>query len=114
MSLQQQTQREIEQHAKTEKYLKKKLLKILNFQQNRCYKLTESKKEADAFIMFDESDFSNFTILVCNSEENIALLESSPNNWVFPLRCTNRRDTKKALNGELKKKSHRISKSKII
>ena len=104
MSLQQQIQREIDEQVRIEKLIEKKKLKILRLPKNRCYKLTDTKDKADAFIIFNTNDLTKYNILshTKDEEENIITLENSPNIYMYPLRHTNRRDTKSTINGVIK------------
>ena len=102
MSLLQQIQREINEEARIERFIEKKKLKILKLPQNRCYKLVDSKDKAAAFLIFTSKDFSRHSILANEDKEAVTKLEASPNVYLFPLRNTNRKDSKRTTTGTIR------------
>ena len=97
MSLQ-QIQREINEHAKMEKYIEKKKIKALRRPENRCFKEIQDHNTADAFLMFNTNRLPQHSILPYN-KETYQYLQTQSNIYLFPLRNTNKKDTKKSTNG---------------
>ena len=100
MSLHQQIQREINERAKIERLVEKKKKKVLNQPQNRCFRLIDNKDDADAFLIFNLIDVTIYTI-VLNNKNTVEELEKYQDAFIYPLRNTNRRDSKNATKGNI-------------
>ena len=101
MSLQQQIQREMNDYAKLEKYLEKRKKRILRFPENKCFKEISDPDNADAFLIFNIERLPDY-ILYPNTEGALECLREASNQYIFfPLRNTNRRDTKSTTRGSI-------------
>ena len=101
MSLHQQIQREINERAKLESLIEKKKKKVLKLPQNRCFRLIDNPNIADAFLIFNPDDVTVYTITL-NNKDTARELEAYPDAFVYPLRNTNRRDSKNATKGNIR------------
>ena len=98
----QQIQREMEEEARLERFIEKRKHKILKLPENRRYRLVDSKDKAHAFLVIDRNELDKYSIFANEDDEVITKMEESSDLYVFPLRNTNPRDSKKSTAGYIR------------
>ena len=102
MSLQEQIQREIEQEAKLDKIIEKRIKDY-----SRNYRVVPVREEADAVLIFNREKIYEYGFYLI-SEEGNTILDMAPENIkLIYLKNRNPRDSKKATHGRIKKTASR-------
>ena len=103
MSLRQQIEEEMQREAKIDKIIESIKRRFLKQQVNRKYRIVSTRKEADAILIFNRNDISNYSfVLNADWAEETAQIISLNSSTVFYLKNRNPRDSKTSTLGDIK------------